>query len=201
MATQLDLNILKGDTFSPVIRWEKPPYVYKAISAVLARAPLRLTVAGHGLRSDWRAAIVSMLGMTQANAAATPPADEDYRTVTVVDDDTVEFNAVNAAGFSNYTSGGFLQYFTPADMAGYTARMQVKDRVGGAVLLSLTTENGGIALDNTNHTITLLLTAAQTAAITWKKGVYDLEMVSPDVVPIVTKLYTGMVIASYEVTT
>jgi nicotinate-nucleotide pyrophosphorylase len=74
----------------------------------------------------------------------------------------------------------------------------VKNKVGGTVLLTLTTENGGITLDNVAKTITLFIDAATTAALTWKTGVYDLEMVSG---ADVTELYSGKITVTFEVTT
>ena len=64
------------------------------------------------------------------------------------------------------------------DLTGAKLRLQVREKVAAAtVLLELTTENGGIVVtDATNGYYTLNLSAAQTAAQTWKKGVGDLEV-------------------------
>lgn len=43
--------------------------------------------------------------------------------------------------------------------------------------------------------------ATDTAAYTWRKGVYDLEMVSADATPVVTLLDSGAVAVEQEVTT
>ena len=169
--------------------------------------------------------------------------DDEYHQVTVIDANTIEFNDVNAAAFKAYTSGGYLQYNTPADLTGYTARMAIKAKAGesnllnctvggvagtvkptavgkdGAVtwiaattgtpatawvagatyaindvidttdLLRLTTENGRIAIDTSAKTITLTVSAADTALMAWKRGEYDLEMVSSDVVPVIKSLF------------
>ena len=77
--------------------------------------------------------------------------------------------------------------------------MAVKNKVGGDVLLSLTTVNGGIVVDEAADKITLLISATDTAALTWSKGVYDLEMVSPG--GVVSALLTGTVTVKAEVTT
>ena len=71
--------------------------------------------------------------------------------------------------------------------------------MGGAVLLSLTTENGGIALDDGGKVIEISITAAQTEALTKSAGVYDLELVSPG--GVVTALLEGAVSVASEVTT
>jgi hypothetical protein len=72
---------------------------------------------------------------------------------------------------------------------------------GSTELLRLTTENDGIALDNTYKTITVTITASVTAALAFRKGVYDLEMVSGDATPVVTALAAGKILVSEEVTT
>lgn len=70
-------------------------------------------------------------------------------------------------------------------------------------LLELTTANGGIIFDTT--TLTLYLSAAATAALTFNGGRYDLELVvdavvSPAAVEQVDKLLTGLVKVTGEVT-
>ena len=85
------------------------------------------------------------------------------------------------------------------DLTGYTARLAVKDKIGGTVLLSLTTENNGIVIDNAKKTITLTVEATATDDFTWTRGVYDLELISP--AGVVTALITGRVSVTKEVTT
>ena len=60
-------------------------------------------------------------------------------------------------------------------LVGYTAKLQVRDTYGDlALLLNLTTENGGIIINGSLGKLTLFLTGEQTQAITWEGGVYDL---------------------------
>lgn len=172
-----DLTILQGKTFEQIFRWETAPIVYKPITAIVAQAPVRLTCVGHGLVDGWRAAVVSVRGMTQINAEGSPPDATDYHPVTVVDDDTVEFNDVNAAEYSAYTSGGYLQFNTPIDLTGYSARMTIKNRVGGTSLLELDSSDE-IAIDADARTITLTIAPAVTELLTFSRAVYDLEMVA-----------------------
>lgn len=85
------------------------------------------------------------------------------------------------------------------NLIGYTARMQVRSSVTSATtLLELTTENGGITITGGSGTVTLTQTATQTAAYTWRQGVYDLELVSGG--GVVTRLVQGSVTVSPEVT-
>ena len=202
-AKKQNLVILQGETFQRVIRWEVLPYVYKAISAITQTAPVAITATAHGMASGWRAAVLSVKGMTEINAKHSIPRESEFHQVSVSGANTLTINDINSSEYSLYTSGGYLQYFTPVDIAGYSARMTIKDRVGGTTLMSLT--NGApdnrIVLDNTNHTITITIAAADTPAslLTWTKGVYDLEMVSG--AGTVTRIFTGSVSVLKEVTT
>lgn len=199
MASNTDLTILQGKTFARTLRWEAAPIVYKPITAITKTAPVRLTVPDHGAPNNWRATVISVVGMSQINAENTPPKSKDYNRLTVIDDDTIEFNTINASDFGAYRSGGYLQYNTPVDLTGMTARMTIKDRVGGIVLDTLTTTDGEITIDVSGNKINLLLSAATTAVYTWTKGVYDLEMVSAS--GVVTLLLYGAVALTKEVTT
>ncbi len=85
------------------------------------------------------------------------------------------------------------------NITGYTARMQVRQTVPATtILLSATTENGKLVIDGSNGKVTILLSAADTTAITWLTGVYDLELISGS--GVVTRLLEGSVSVSREVT-
>ena len=193
-----DLTIVKGKTFARALRWEAPPIVYKPITGVSQTAPAVVSCVGHGVPNGWRIAVVSVKGMVQINAKNDPPKPKDYVVATVIDANTLELNAVNAADFRQYLSGGYVQYNTPVDLTGMTARMSIKDKVGGTELYRLDTTNGRIVIDNAAKTITFTISADATAAFTFTKAVYDLEIVSGTVV---TLLMYGNVIVTDEVTT
>lgn len=177
----MTLAIKKGKTFSRVLRPTGPPFIYRAITGITKSAPVSIKAVAHGLVSGQYVAVVSAKGMTEINAEVDRyghPKLGEYHKCTVVDVDNITINDINAADFGAYTSGGYLQFLTPLDMAGCTARRTIKDRIGGTELLTLTTENGGLAIDNTAHTITETIAATATAALTWKTGVTDLELVN-----------------------
>lgn len=83
------------------------------------------------------------------------------------------------------------------NLTGFTARMQIRPTAASATTtLSLTTEN--ITLGGTAGTITLTISATDTAAIAAGRYVYDLELVSAG--GIVTRLLQGVVTVSANVT-
>ena len=85
------------------------------------------------------------------------------------------------------------------NLTGYTARMQVRSTLESATsVVELTTANGRIALGGAAGTITLTISATDTAALTAGRGVYDLELVSGS--GIVTRLLQGVATISRNVT-
>lgn len=187
---RLDLSIIQGSTLRDTLRLMQPRYEYRPITA-LGGSPLRLTV-DHGLPGNWLAWVQGVSGMQGVNRS--PQAERPHR-VSVVDAATLEINALSAFGLS--PSGGQLIYKPPVDLTGATARMQIRAQVGGAVLLELTTANGGLAVTGPG-TITRTLSAAQTAALTWSEAVYDLEVEYAD--GTVQRYLQGDVTVSREVT-
>jgi hypothetical protein len=86
----------------------------------------------------------------------------------------------------------------PINLTNYTARMQVRnDYDSSTALLTLTTENGGIALGGVLGTVVLTVSASSMALVASGSYVYDLELVLSDVV---TRLVQGSFTVNAEVT-
>ena len=199
-ATNHTLIIEKGRTLEQVVRWESEPFLYAEIANISNSSPVVITTTTpHGIPDGWRVAIVGAKGLTSLNSTSNPPAVKDFRRAAARTVNSIEFNALSTALDPLYTTGGSIQFYTPVLLGGYTARLSIKNRVGGTLLLSMTSTNGKIVLDNVNSKITITLTPAETAAITWKSGVYDLELESPT--GVVTAILTGSVSIMQEVTT
>lgn len=184
-----NLSVQKGSTFSKIIRWSASPIVFKAISAINKSAPVQLTVTSHSLVDGWRVAISDVTGMKEINAKNIPPTDDDFYRIKVIDANTIQLPGISSASFNTYQNGGYIRFYTPVDMGGYTARMQVRQKITSAEpVLILTTENGGIILNNGTKTIGLYISAAATTSVAISGGVYDLEMVAPDgtVIPLMS---------------
>ena len=90
---------------------------------------------------------------------------------------------------------------TPVNLAGYTAKMQIRSKPESkAVILELSTSNGRITLNygSNNGAIRLFILATDTALLSvCDKAVYDLELYNGAVT---TRILQGNVIISPEVT-
>ena len=116
-----------------------------------------------------------------------------------------------AAGIYNFTieqGTTFTRTFKYKDSAGnpvsltsgggYTARMEIKDKIGGSQIGFYSTSNGKITITNTNF-INLTIDASSTSQLNFTNAVYDLEIISPT--QVVTRLLQGKIKLSREVTT
>ena len=179
MALQkLTLTIRKGSAENIPIRLEQSGWSYASISAVLQTAPLRVTAPGHGIPDGWRAAIMNVKAVGDFGAANNPPKDNELHTVTVIDADTVEFNAINGAAFRAHTGGGQLAWHTPVDLNLYVgARMNVRDKVGGVLIANWTTDTNELERDVANDTLWLRLDDLVTETLTAKNKVFDIELI------------------------
>ena len=88
---------------------------------------------------------------------------------------------------------------SPVDLTGASGRMQIRQTIeDDPPLLELTDGNGRSILGGTAGTIQLLVSATDTAAITWVGGVYDLEIELAS--GYVRRLFKGQVTVDNEVT-
>jgi len=179
MVAKNDIIIKQGKTFSRTLRLEAKPIKYIPILSISQSAPLRIEATSHGIPNGWRTAIASVKGPTNLNHQGNFPKASDFFLTTVVDENIIEYNDINGLSFKPYESGGVLIYYTPIPLAGVSARMSIKDKVGGEELLRLTTENGRIIIDSINFVVTLLISANDTKELSFVKGVYDLELEFP----------------------
>lgn len=92
-----------------------------------------------------------------------------------------------------------VESLVPADLTGYTARMQVRKHVESPlVLLELTTSNGRITITPLTGRIDLVVASTTTAGLNFTTAVYDIEIVSSG--GIVTRLARGKITLIPEVT-
>jgi hypothetical protein len=181
MSTDYDITIKQGSTFALTLKYGQPQFTVKAITGITKSGQAVVTATGHGLTIDWPVWVVGVAGMDQLNHTA----DELRQACAAYYGYYVDANSlrldVDTTRFGTYTSGGEVLYHPPVNLTGYTARMQIRETVEStATLHSMTTEDGGITLGGAAGTITLLISATDTAAFTFESGVYDLELVAGD---------------------
>lgn len=162
---RLDLCVTRGATLRKPLRLMQPHYVWRDISTISKTAPVQLTVPAHGLPGeDWPVWVEGVSGWSEINKAKET---ERFRLGAVVDADTLEFNALNGSGRN--ASGGKLVYQPPVDLTACTGSLTITWADGGTLLL--TTENGGLVVAGLGR-LMLILTAAQTAALSPRTGTY-----------------------------
>lgn len=189
--TKINFKVYQGSTFQETLRWESATKVYAPITMISKTAPMVVTATNHGVPQGWRVKITGALGMKEANIS-------DPVIATSVTTDTITFNSINALNYTTYTGGGVLEYNQPVDLAGFTARMQIRQKLeDSTVIKELTTENGGITINNTTKTISLNISATDTAAFSFQTAVYSLELVNG---AIVTPFANGSMTLVKEVT-
>lgn len=173
---KLNFKIYQGSTFAETLRWESDVKVYIPIVNISRTAPMVVNAIAHKVPQNWRVKITNALGMKEANTS-------DYITATSTTENTLTFNAINALSYTTYISSGVLEYNQPIDLTGYTARMQIREKLNSTeVIKELTTENSGIVIDPVNYTININITAADTAALNFKTAIYSLELTKADTV-------------------
>jgi hypothetical protein len=165
---RLDLQIIQGATLRKPLLLMQPVYQYHAISAIQQTAPLLLSVPTHGLVGSWPIWIEGVSGWSELNRDKTR---EAFRLAKVIDENTLELNSIS--GLGRTASGGLVVYQPPVDLVGSTAQLMIRD-AAGALLLELSTGNGRLVASDGRLVITL--SAAETAAITWRSARYDLEL-------------------------
>lgn len=190
---KINFKLYQGSTFNETLRWESSVKSYKPITAITKSAPVVVTSAAHGIPVEWRVRFTNIAGMTELNNS------ETYYSVTSTTTNTLTINDINSLGFKDYVSGGVIEFNTPIDLTGFTARMQIRAKIDDDVIIKeLTTSSGDIAVNNTTKTITLTIPAYVTAAFTFSTAVYSLEMISSG--GQVTTLCNGTITLVKEVT-
>lgn len=171
---KINYKIYQGSTFQETFRWESETKVYVPIQSIAKSAPCVITTTTpHNLPVGWRFRVVGAGGMKEINSTG-----EDYHLSTLIPTaTTVEINQVNSLAYNTYTSGGVVEFNQPVSLAGFAARMQIRETVDSpTVIHEATTQNSQISLDNTTKTIQITLLANVTQNFTFSTAVYSLEL-------------------------
>lgn len=179
-ADAFDIKIQRGRTFEWAFRRAEPEFAYSNIVSITSMAPLRISAPNHGIPQDWMVAIENVARPEELNTA-----DGDFYYATVISPDVIELNNIDTTGWRAYSSGGVFKFNKPFDLTGCSARMQIRRTIDAPVLLYLSSNtnelrDGEIEIDVVNASLIAKLSAVATAAITWKRAVYDIELTTPD---------------------
>lgn len=168
---RLDLPIIPGATLQQPLLLMQPTYTYKPITEIQQTAPLKMTVPGHGLPGEW---MTWCEGIQQGQSLNLDKATTVGRMTRVVDADTVEFNDIN--GLQLKASGGVLVFQLPVDLTGMGARVEIRGEGADPIVLTL---GDGLTVTGLGQLL-IVLTPEQTAAITWTRGEWDLDLTYTD---------------------
>jgi hypothetical protein len=162
---------------------------------VIYKQPASITnVTGNGTTVTYTAANSFSAGQT-VSIDQVMPYIYNLQNVTIATASATQFTVTNGAT-GTYISGGLAT--APLDITGYTAKMQMRSYPDSATaVLTLTTENGGIAITGATGNIALHATAAQTGAINQGPYDYDLEIYQSSSV---TRVVQGQIDVSAQVT-
>lgn len=181
---KLNLKVYQGATFRETLRWESSKKRFATISGITQGAPVVVTCsAAADIPEGWRIKIVGASGMTEINSVG----DAYYTKVDGDSAGTLKID-INTFGYKAYAGGGVVEWNEPVDLIGFTARMQIRSKITDeVVILELTTANGGIVIDPVLKTISMYISATQTAEFTFASAVYSMELVNgTEVVPFIT---------------
>ena len=178
-APEIPITIQRGKTFEFGYLYAEDDLLYLPITGMPSKAPVRLTVVGHGVPDGWPVRVTCVKAPAELN---TP--DDESQLAKVVDANTIELNALNAHCWKAFSGSGLLVLNKPMDLTGWHCRAQVRDRVGGEVLFTWHSDpaenpDGEIEVDLARSTFVLKMDAATAAALEWKRGKYDVEAIAP----------------------
>lgn len=192
-AKRVDLTIEQGATFVKKLNWYGGGKVVREIEGVTSGCPTRITITAHGLpaSADTPIYIQDVKGAKSLNTKG------KEIVATYVDADNFDV-VVNTQG-ETWTSGtGCVHYFSPKNLAGWTARLHIRDELDDTTTLVSLTSPSGIVIDTATAEIQISITATETAALDFDEAVYDLEL--EDGSGNVTRLIEGLVTLKKEVT-
>ncbi|MCC3679228.1 hypothetical protein LLE81_00265 [Staphylococcus epidermidis] len=179
MAPEIDITIQRGKTFEFGYLYAEDELLYLPITGMPSKAPVRLTVQGHGVPDGWPVQVACVKAPGELNSA-----DGEFQVAKLVDADTIELNAVNAHCWKSFSGSGLLVLNKPMDLTGWHCRAQVRDRIGGNVLFTWHSDpaeapDGEVVVDVAASSFVLKMEASTTAALAWRRGVYDVEAIAP----------------------
>jgi hypothetical protein len=193
---KINYKVYQGATFQETYRWESQTKVYTPISQISRAAPCVITTTtASGLPLGWRFRVVGAAGMKEINTTN----EDAYYIATGTAGNEITLNQVNSLNYTQYTSGGVVEYNQPVEFTGYNARMQIRETVeSSTVIYEATSVAGQFTFDNTLKIITLTIPAIVTQNFSFETAVYSIELF--DAQGKVVPFLTGNLVLVKEVT-
>jgi hypothetical protein len=192
-----DIEIRQGSQFQDAFHWYGAGITCANIENVTVGCPTVITITGHGLPAISETPI-HIRNVRGARALNTGSLECEMILATYIDVDT--FSVRVDTGNQTYKSGsGSIEWYQPKDLTGYTARMQIREKIDDEdTLVSLTSAAGDITISIPDARIVFTIATSVTEELDFMEGVYDLELVDP--AGEATTLLEGKVTLRKEVT-
>lgn len=198
-------TIQQGATFRAKLTYMQPVLAVKAISGITTSIRPTLTATAHGIPAgiDWPVWIRGVKGPVKLNHATEQLGDHNAAYLATRVDANALTLLADTSDYPAYASGGELAYQPPVDLTGCTALMHVRERLTDtATVLTLSSATAApasrLAITSASGLIEVEISDEDTAAITWKTAVWDLEITHPDGSK--TRLASGQFVVDPEVT-
>jgi len=191
-----DIEIKQGAQYQDAFHWYGGGKVCASIENVIVGCPTQITITGHTLPSVSKTPI-RIRNVRGARDLNTGEQDCDMVEATWIDANT--FSVDIDTGNQTYKAGsGSIEWFKPKVVTGYTARMQIREKLTDTVALVSLVSPADIVINVADAKITFTIDTTATTALDFIQGVYDLELVDPS--GAATRLLQGKVTLNKEVT-
>jgi hypothetical protein len=160
--------------------------------------PVTITnITGNGTTVTYTTAAQAFAVGQLVSISGVIPSQYNLTNVPIATRTSTQFTVTNPST-GTYISGGLA--YVPVNLTGCTAALQLRSLPNDpTAALTLTTENGGIAITALTGAIAVSATAAQTRAIDEGYYYYDLE-ITQTATGIVTRVAQGQILVSAEIT-
>jgi hypothetical protein len=175
---QYDIEIKQGSQYQDAFHWYGGGILCASIEDVTVGCPTIIKVTGHGLPAISETPIY-IRNVRGARALNTGSLECDM--IKALYDDVDNFSVKVDTGNQRYKAGsGSIEWYQPKDLTGWTARMQIREKIDDtAPLVSLTSGAGDITISLPDARIVFIIATSVTEELDFVEGVYDLELVDP----------------------
>lgn len=178
MAATFDLPLIQGQDFTATFNWYVGGVFRGICEDIRTGYPTKIKCTGHGLPDVSDTPLMISDARGTENIERLNSTDLKVYKAERVDDDWFHL-PINTYGSQWEQGTGAITYHKPLDLTNYTAVCHLRHRwFDDNYIVELTTENGGITLRAEDAMIQLFIDAATTATFSFKKCLYDVDLIS-----------------------